>query len=96
MVVGKKACLGGEVDETKPDVTEQVMAKLKLMYGTKTPRLDYRHVALENIVGKTVQGVAETTVQGENGNEPCLMLLFTDGTKHGFVLPGDNRDEQSV
>jgi hypothetical protein len=66
------------------------MVRLKLMHGTRTPKLDYRHVALDDIVGKTVQGVARTTVQGANGDEPCVMLLFTDGTRHGFVLPGDN------
>ena len=65
------------------------MAKLKLTYGTRTPKLDYRQVALGDIVGKTVQGVARTTVPGENGDEPCVVLLFTDGTRHGFVLPGD-------
>ena len=43
-------------------------------------------------MGKTVQGVAETTVEGENGSEPCVTLLFTDGTRHGFVLPGDGWD----
>ena len=69
------------------------MAKQKLMFGTKTPKLTYRQVALEEIVGKTVQGVAKTTVAGENGSEPCVLLLFTDGTKHGFVLPNNNSDE---
>ena len=72
------------------------MARLKLMYGTKAPGRNYRQVALDEIVGKTIKGIAGTTVQGENGNEPCVMLLFTDGTKHGFVLPGDDQDEQSV
>ena len=69
------------------------MAKLNLTHGTRTPRLNYRHVALEAIVGKTIQGIAKTTVRGENGDEPCLMLLFTDGTKHGFVLTGHYSDE---
>ena len=69
------------------------MAKLTLIHGTRTPRLNYRHVALEAAVGKTIQGIAKTTVQGENGDEPCLMLLFTDGTKHGFVLTGGYSDE---
>ena len=69
------------------------MAKQKLIHGTKTPRVNYRQVALGDIVGKTVQGVARTTVEGENGSEPCVMLLFTDGTRHGFVLPGDNSEE---
>jgi hypothetical protein len=66
------------------------MSKLKLIHGTKTPGLKYRQVALDEIVGKTVQGVARTTVQGADGDEPCLVLLFTDGTRHGFVLPCDN------
>jgi hypothetical protein len=69
------------------------MARLKLMHGTRTPKHNYRHVALDDIVGKTVQGVARTTVQGANGDEPCVMLLFTDGTRHGFVLPGDGWEE---
>jgi hypothetical protein len=69
------------------------MAKLKMTYGTRTPGLNYREVTLDQIVGKTVQGVARTTVQGESGREPCLVLLFTDGTRHGFVLASDGRDE---
>jgi hypothetical protein len=70
------------------------MAKLKLIHGTRTPRLNYRQVALGDIVGKTIQGVARTTVPGANGDESCVMLLFTDGTRHGFVLPGDGCDER--
>ena len=70
-----------------------VMAKLKMTYGTTTPGLNYREVTIDQIVGKTVQGVARTTVQGENGSEPCVVLLFTDGTRHGFVLPGDGPSE---
>ena len=69
------------------------MATLKMMHGTRTPRLNYRQVALDEIVGKTVQGVARTTVKGANGDEPCMVLLFTDGTRHGFVLPGDGWEE---
>ena len=58
------------------------------------PYANYEEVALDAIVGKTVQGVARTTVPGENGDEPCVVLFFSDGTGHGFVLPGDNWDEQ--
>ena len=82
-----------ESGEMRADITERVMARLKLMHGTKVPRRNYRQVALGEIVGKTVQAVAETTVEGENGSEPCVMLLFTDGTRHGFVLPGDGWEE---
>ena len=69
------------------------MAKQKLMHGARTPKLNYRQVALEEIVNKTIQGIARTTVEGESGDEPCVMLLFTDGTGHGFVLPGDSCEE---
>lgn len=65
------------------------MAKLRMLFGKKDAKLGYTHVELAEIVGKTVQGVGRTTVEGEYGDEPCVMLLFTDGTKTGFVLPGD-------
>jgi hypothetical protein len=66
------------------------MSNQNLMHGTRTPKLKYKQVALGDIVGKTVQGVARTTVPSEIGDEPCIRLLFTDGTSHGFVLPRDN------
>ncbi len=69
------------------------MAKLSIIHGTRTPGLKYREVALDEIVGKTVQGVGRTTVPGASGDEPCVVLLFTDGTRHGFVLPDNNLDE---
>ena len=61
---------------------------------TTAPFLDYEEVTLDAIVGKTIQGIARTTVEGESGKEPCVMLFFSDGTKHGFVLPADNWDEE--
>ena len=66
------------------------MAKRK---PTNDPFADFEEVALDAIVGKTIQGMARTTVEGENGREPCVMLFFSDGTRHGFVLPGDSFDE---
>jgi hypothetical protein len=69
------------------------MARLTITHGTRTPGLKYRQVALDEIVGKTVQGVGRTTVPGASGDEPWVVLLFTDGTRHGFVLPGDSSDE---
>lgn len=60
----------------------------------KPSKHEYRHVALDEIVGKTIQGIARTTVEGANGDEPCVMLFFSDGTRHEFVLPADNQDEQ--
>jgi hypothetical protein len=79
--------------ETTSNTTETIMAKLKMTNGTRTPGLKYREVALDEILGKTVQGVGRTTVESASGNEPCVVLLFTDGTRHGFVLPGDGSDE---
>ena len=61
---------------------------------TTDPFLDYEEVALDAIVGKTIQGMARTTVEGEKGKEPCVMLFFSDRTRHGFVLPADNWDEE--
>ena len=62
------------------------MAGAKVVAGEKTHK-KYRHVALEEAVGKTVEAVARTGVGGAWGEEPCVMLLFSDGTGHGFVLP---------
>jgi hypothetical protein len=69
---------------------EPIMAKPQ----HKPSKHEFRHVALDEIVGKTIQGIARTTVEGANGDEPCVMLFFSDGTRHGFVLPADNQDEQ--
>lgn len=44
---------------------------------------------LPYLVGKTIQAVASTTVPGAYGDEPCILLYFTDGTRYGFVLPQD-------
>jgi hypothetical protein len=81
------------IGETTPNTTEAIMARLTITHGTRTPGLKYRQVALDDIVGKTIQGVGRTTVESASGNEPCVVLLFTDGTRHGFVLPGDGSDE---
>ena len=67
------------------------MAKRK---PTNDPYAGYEEVALDAIVGKTIQGIAWTTVEGENGSEPCVTLFFSDSTRHGFVLPRENTDEQ--
>jgi hypothetical protein len=60
----------------------------------KKPKIKkYKHVDLNKIVGKTVERVAGENVEGAFGDEPCTMLYFTDGTKHGFVHPSDDDDE---
>ena len=63
--------------------------KETIISGTKKRR-SYRHIALEEIVGRTIEAIAETTVEGNYDPEPCVVLCFTDGTKHGFVLPSDD------
>jgi hypothetical protein len=60
------------------------MAKVKVLYGEKTGT--YKGVAFEQLVGKTIQAIGVTTVEGENGSEPAVVLFFKDGTKHTFVL----------
>ena len=67
------------------------MPRGKLLAGTRGGRAV--HVELTAIVGKTIQGVVRTTVPSDEGDEPCIQLLFTDGTEHGFVLPRDSQDE---
>lgn len=67
------------------------MAKRK---PTNDPFADFEEVALDAIVGKTIRGMARTTVKGKNGIEPCVMLFFSDGTRHGFVLPADKDDDE--
>ena len=64
------------------------MTKFKLITGQlSTSLLLYQTIDLKDCVGKTIEGIGQTKVQGEYGPEPCVVLLFTDGTKHGFVLP---------
>lgn len=48
--------------------------------------------ALRSLIGKTIARVEEGTVEGPFGDEPCIFLIFTDGTEHGFVLPTDISD----
>jgi len=67
------------------------MSKVKIIAGTKSGR--YEAVALESLVGKTVEAIGNTTVEGANGPEPCINLYFSDKTYHGFVLPSDNWEE---
>lgn len=63
------------------------MSKLSIITGNpvKSPH-KHQHVPLEMLVGKTIEAVAKGTVEGADGNETCIYLLFSDGTKHGFVI----------
>lgn len=62
---------------------------MKVIAGKKRKGVRYQHVTLEDTVGKTIEAVSQTEVDGAFGHEPCIVLHFTDGTKHGFVLPTD-------
>jgi len=62
--------------------------KVKIIAGKKK-KGKYKQVYLQEIVGKTVEAVGETTVPGAYGDEPCIRLYFTDKTYHGFVMPAD-------
>jgi len=64
------------------------MAKQKLIHGTKTPRVNYRQVALGDIVGKTVQGVARTTVEPA---EPDLKESRSDELRRTSSSPSGSR-----
>lgn len=66
---------------------------VKIFAGEKR-KGHYKHVGLEKIVGKTVEAVGLTTVEGADGHEPCTMLYFTDGTRHGFVHPAEDWGEE--
>lgn len=42
---------------------------------------------LHDIIGKTIECVVLTTVEGAYGDEPATKLLFTDGTDYTFIHP---------
>jgi len=41
------------------------------------------------LAGKTIGDVSYREVEGEYGNEPVVVLHFTDETEHAFVLPSE-------
>lgn len=63
---------------------------MKILCGSRQKGVRYRHVSLEEILGKTIESIATDKVDAAYGPEPCIMVYFTDGTKHGFVLPADD------
>jgi hypothetical protein len=63
--------------------------KIDIVHGVKSRQNQYRHVQLKDIVGKTVEAIGATRVEGPYGDEPCTMLFFDDGTRYGFVHPQD-------
>lgn len=60
--------------------------KLTTIHG-KTPEKLTTSGELADIVGKTVAAIAVASVDGNYGDEPCTVLLFTDGSFHGFIHP---------
>jgi hypothetical protein len=64
--------------------------KINITNGKITGKASsYKNVPLNEIIGKTVIAVGDTTVPGAYGPEPCIYLFFSNGTKTGFVLPVD-------
>ena len=63
--------------------------KTKIVFGKRSHKDIYRYASLEQLVGKTIEAIGTTVVDGPNNYEPCTILFFTDKTKHGFVHPGN-------
>jgi hypothetical protein len=61
----------------------------KIIIAGKKPKGAIRNVSLDGIIGKTVVAIEQGTVEGADGKEPCITLIFSDGTKHGFVIARD-------
>jgi len=45
---------------------------------------------LEKIVGRTIASIDEVKIEGSYGEETMVVLRFTDGTSHGFVVRDDD------
>lgn len=61
---------------------------LKMIAG-HLPTSDGGTIALEDVVDRTVAAIYKTEVEGAFGEEPCIILVFTDGTQYGFVIPAN-------
>jgi len=44
------------------------------------------NITLEEMVGKTIKAVEFTTVEGPFEDDTCVEVIFTDDTKHRFIL----------
>ena len=64
--------------------------KRKILFGEISKPNASKEIPLSEAVGKTIQAVVSTMVDGRYGLEPCIELHLTDGTKIGFVLPCDD------
>jgi hypothetical protein len=42
---------------------------------------------LEQMPGKAVEKIVRGKVDGPHGKQPVVWVCFTDGTRHGFVIP---------
>ena len=41
------------------------------------------------LIGKTISNITREIIEQDYGDHTVITLIFTDGTKHGFVLPID-------
>jgi len=62
---------------------------MSIITGKKNHK-KYRKIELEKAVGKTVEAITESRIQGAYGTELVIAILFTDGTKIGFVIESDD------
>lgn len=65
---------------------------LKIIVGPQQDDYStYVYIEPAACIGRIVKAVGETWVAGNWEPELCIVLLFHDGTKCGFVLPTDER-----
>lgn len=63
--------------------------KKTLIAGDRKPRRYLPVDLVEDLPGKVIEGVETGSIDGEYGPEPCVWLLFADGTYHGFVIAAE-------
>jgi hypothetical protein len=57
-----------------------------------TPVVDpsqHRTIEHEEMVGKTISALGHGSFEGPYGEEPTLVLFFSDATTHQIILPED-------
>ncbi len=60
--------------------------RTKIIAGKKVTKRA-KVAPLQALVGKTIAAIGIAAVPSAYGPEPCTVLYFTDGTRHGFVHP---------
>jgi hypothetical protein len=63
-----------------------MIKSFKIVYGKKS-RAAYRDVYPVDLLGKTIEAIGYGTIDTDDGQMPCTVVLFTDGSRHAFVHP---------